>query len=292
MVPKVLFTLLILCPVVSSFAQLHTGTSASVFTESAFLPEFMADAGKATNNQPQNVTNVAVKKLVPPSLAKQIVKWQSSETKRGELKGWYSNGQLALVASFHKAEFLGVWVSYHDNGTKRDEGQFERGYPTGEWKSWYRSGVLRSVRHFSASKLMSVEIWQSTRNPKLSFSKLATAALVNPRLFTKAISAGNAFSGLGSPDETYEPPFVKCLLHGFYADYFANGMMKENGYYQDGLKDGLCTKWSYKGEVLSTAYYFNGLLHGGCESFSLDGRINRLSEYHKGKLMFSKDYSY
>lgn len=67
------------------------------------------------------------------------------EVKRGE--------RLLLSASYSAGKPNGVFSEFHADGTRKQEGQFDRGLREGEWYSWFENGRIRSHRTYANGTL-------------------------------------------------------------------------------------------------------------------------------------------
>ncbi|HSC53907.1 MAG TPA: hypothetical protein VLC98_09815 [Phnomibacter sp.] len=220
-----------------------------------------------------------------------VTRWHRTTGKHmDEYIGWYANGKQALVVQMRKTSMHGQWQTWYQNGQQRDAGMFVHNKPHGLWKSWYANGKLRSERQYDAHKMQMVELAVRQRNPKLAFSPISKQAIQQPQKLQQYFSANAGLDKMSKLSASYEFPFAQCLHHGFYANYYENGVLQQSGYYKEGLKDGLWMKYAEQGNLNASGYYDEGRLHGPKKEYNSSGALQKLSEYKHGKKLFEKNY--
>jgi antitoxin component YwqK of YwqJK toxin-antitoxin module len=171
---------------------------------------------------------------------------------KAELNTATETGSLQASVKHHALH--GSWKSYYHAGQLMDEGTLVKGAPDGLWQSWYPNGQLKSVRNYSADLLVRIQQDVEMNHPKISrfaitqrykkegknvLSVLRTSYSynrTNPSLPSHPLDLvrQNAADPLA-----YHPPFSQALHHGLYMNYFENGVVKDSGYYKEGLREGL-----------------------------------------------------
>jgi antitoxin component YwqK of YwqJK toxin-antitoxin module len=210
--------------------------------------------------------------------------------KNGILKGFDAEGHLYFKTTYSKGNINGTWKSQHRNGKPRDEGSFYKNVPDGEWKGYYPNGQLKYVRQYSAQKWYAMKSQLKRRNPKQQYFTLVDMAMKNAHLFGTLASARYSFQTLAEEASYYVPPFVNCLHHGIYMNYYQNGVLKDSGSYHEGLRNGVWQSWYPNGAKQSSGIYINGEKHSGWISYNEEGEMIWLREYRFGKLMYEKHY--
>jgi len=265
----------------------------------SLLVEEVASAGNnnlySSTNRAINVAPISIsaeaKKHLPLELLQLVTKWHKEGNERmGKIAGWYANGMQAIVVHTRKTALHGTWQTWYQNGQLRDAGNFVHNMPNGEWKSWYANGKLRSLRQYDAHKMQMVELAVRQRNPKLAFQLISQEAIRHPEKLRNFLNPWGSVTGIGKNETAYKYPFDQCFHHGFFANYFENGVMQQSGFYKDGLKDGLWMQWNDDGIMVSSAYYLHGLSHGAKKEFNSVGAMQSMTEYKHGKKMFEKNY--
>jgi len=213
---------------------------------------------------------------------------------QGTVNG-YDQSLLLFSGTVKNNKLHGQWRSWYKNGKLLDSGFLTKGVPDGVWKRWNDQGKLVAVRTYNADLLY--RIWQdlSLNHPRISrfalterYKKEGNSVY---RFFTTAYSFPGAENHLPSSMEEavlynvllkgpYHPLFMECLHHGFYANYFDNGSVKDSGYYKYGLKNGI---WIHK-EAPDGSYakgaYKHGLRYHEWKIYTPDNRLAEIIFYN------------
>jgi antitoxin component YwqK of YwqJK toxin-antitoxin module len=92
-------------------------------------------------------------------------------------------------------------------------------------------------------------------------------------------------------DNLYLPPFDECLHDGLFINFFPDGMLKDSGYYKNGLREEVWIEYSTSGNVFTTGTYKNGKRIGGWKYYNANGSLLRIDEYNsRGVKVFSKNF--
>lgn len=226
-----------------------------------------------------------LQKLVPTGLQEKVTRWAYTDSKKRQLKGWYANGQTAVLFSYRGGHLNGAWQTWYENGKQKEAGHFKKGYPDGSWQFWYASGMLKSTRSFSAAKMQSLAIANRQRNPKLQFVPVSGNEPSSKETASVHPGITEAMHGLLHVDL----PFRKAVSEGDFVNYAEDGRTLEQGKFVNGLRDG---QWLYQNQndrKIITGYYSNGLKHGPWKEMQGDTLLS-LSEYKDGKIIFQKQY--
>ncbi|MES2773927.1 MAG: hypothetical protein V4722_07070 [Bacteroidota bacterium] len=284
---------------------------------SAFSQQDVSDALRTGTNDEINWS------LLPDDENNPIVKTDALRgssgilvEKRTKTTGVYwglSESKDTLFASHYRRQKLhGNWQSWNANRRLVDSGRLEKNLPDGEWKSWYANGQLRTVRTYNAYKLMMLQNDIRHHNPKTSLHTLALLEQQHPGSykyythpsysFTNYLPAGfkNKLPVTSlterslhnrDAESNYLPPFNQCLQEGLYMNYFANGELKDSGYYHNGLRNGMWVEALQNGNVLSKGAYHNGKRTHSWSYHDRNGRLLGLKFYNKhGREISSKKY--
>lgn len=76
--------------------------------------------------------------------------------------------------------------------------------------------------------------------------------------------------------------FAGLLLDGEYRDYYADGALKEQGYFKKGLRTGEWKSWYTNGQLKEVADHKHGVKHGDYVSFDQKGNIMIQGVFKKG----------
>ena len=209
---------------------------------------------------------------------------------KGDVSVQEGNTEI-VIAGFKRNHLQGAWRSRYSNGQLLDSGAFLNNIPNGEWRSWFSNGQLRSIRNYRSDKWFAVSSEITRNNPKIYFYQLTKLVGFSHRNFETLTNSFSSFSTLQVEKNAYQPPFKYCLHHGLYMNFYSNGAVKDSGYFKDGLRDGLWNEYYSYGQLSAQGNYFHGLKNGGWKYLNKDGTLAILSEYHNGKLIYSKNYN-
>jgi antitoxin component YwqK of YwqJK toxin-antitoxin module len=206
-------------------------------------------------------------------------------------------GQGHFVIHFRKKQLHDDWQSFYSNEQRCDSGRFDKGIPDGEWKTWYPNGQLKTVRYFNAKKYHYIRNDLRRNHPKVQLYAITRDAARNADRHFLPQYESNAGVSLQanllqkiqhntmSDGNGYVPPFQSCIHHGLFVNYDANGSVKDSGYYDNGLKQGL-----WRLQVNSQGNYAIGFFNHGMRKgqWKYYDRANNLlyTEFYKpdGKL--------
>lgn len=73
----------------------------------------------------------------------------NSNTKEGQYKEWYDNGQIRYSGNFKKGKRNGTCVEWYKNGQKQAEERWRKGQLNGKTKYWTENGELQYDLNFS-----------------------------------------------------------------------------------------------------------------------------------------------
>jgi antitoxin component YwqK of YwqJK toxin-antitoxin module len=191
----------------------------------------------------------------------------------------------------------GVWQSWYLNGNRLDSGKLLNGVPDGEWKVWDSAGNLLAIRHYDEHKFHRIKDEMRIDHPRNSFFPLTQLYKRDRQSAKWRLQAGYSFpfTSERSPEpslqqlveknisntSSYQPVFNECLHHGVFNNYFSNGMLKDSGYYKDGLKEGI---WIHRNSLAGswfTGTYKNGMRQYEWKQYNASGRLILLIFYNK-----------
>jgi len=243
-------------------------------------------------------------------------KFRKTDRNNGIIQGYHDNGELQFYGSVKKNRLQGVWKSWYDDGSICDSGKFVKDVPDGEWKAWYPDGRLKYVWHFSASKYFAVKaemlsqpkhkyyrISQLPLNEGIKYfktdhifreAKRSPAIMLRGRtLHLKNFDPQDMKKRVERNTETksYLPPFPECLFHGNFTSYYADGRIKEEGIYINGMRDGLWEEQTTDGKK-SRGTYHHGKKSGEWRTYSSQGKLLSYKRYNNsGTVSDTYDFS-
>jgi len=212
-----------------------------------------------------------------------------------------ANGDTFFTGGLKRNQLHGNWVSSYTSGKMIDSGRMVKSIPDGEWKSWYPDGSLRTIRNYHAEKLAYVKNEIIRKNGRSTFFVLTDIAKQNASAANQMMTAAYSFHALDNPapqsnslekrvisnvsHSSYLAPFTECLHHGLYMNFFPGGIMKDSGYYKNGVRDGLWKEWNSDGTVLAMGQYKHGKPYRDWKFYNRQGKLMYIHLYNeRGKL--------
>lgn len=217
-----------------------------------------------------------------------------------------TNNKLVLKGETKNHRLHGNWSSFYPMAQPLDEGTLVKGVPDGEWKTWYAGGQLRSLRTYDADMYLKVKQDMELNHPKISRFYITERYKKEGSKIVYLLNAGYSFglstlrlpstveelvSANGAQTGVYHPPFQHMLHHGLYMNWFENGVVKDSGYYKEGLKEGV---WLHR--VNAHEGYWRGSYHNGLhvkewKYYNTTGKLLFIIFYdEQGKELRRKDY--
>jgi antitoxin component YwqK of YwqJK toxin-antitoxin module len=242
-------------------------------------------AGSATNPRLSNNIGISI-----PSFTNDE---EYSLPKKGALTGRF-NEKIIYRGTVKDHRLHGTWQSWYRNGQPLDSGVLVHGIPDGAWKVWDSSGTLLSVRSYHADKFHRVKEEMRLDHPRNTFFPLVQLYKKDRAAAKWHLQAGYSFTFPARTQSfsieaiveqnslyagSYQPVFHECLHHGLYMNYFSNGIVKDSGYYKDGLKEGL---WIHHNDAAGSWFsgaYKNGMRQYEWKHYDANGRLMELIFY-------------
>ena len=72
----------------------------------------------------------------------------------GDFQRTYANGKVAIKGKCKGGLYVGTWKSFHDNGEKAWQVDFDAGRPDGTFKAWYEDGKERVKASYAKGALV------------------------------------------------------------------------------------------------------------------------------------------
>lgn len=217
------------------------------------------------------------------------------------------NGKVLYDAHVKNRKLHGSWQSWYENGTLCDSGTFVKGLPDGEWKHWDSNGRLVALRTYSADKFHRINNELIRYNPKRVAFPLTALYHKNKRAALRYLRASYSFKSAArkKPGVTlqdlitanitagneYQPVFDQSLHHGLYVNYFTNGLARDSGYYDNGLRNGVWIHRDAPNGNVERGSYENGRKVKGWRTYDTDGKLLSMVYFNsKGQPGWSKSF--
>jgi antitoxin component YwqK of YwqJK toxin-antitoxin module len=217
------------------------------------------------------------------------------------------NNNPLFTAGVKNGKLHGKWQSWYQNGVLCDSGRLVRGLPDGEWRYWDDNGQLIAVRSYSADKYQRVSNEMIRYHPKRVSFPLTVLYQKNKQLARKYLDASYSFANTGTKEEGgslpeliakniapgnfYRPVFDHALHHGLFMNFFPDGIVKDSGYYKNGLRQGVWLHRDAKREIKNKGSYVNGVKVKEWKRYDASGKLQELSFYSsQGILKWRKQF--
>jgi antitoxin component YwqK of YwqJK toxin-antitoxin module len=205
------------------------------------------------------------------------------------------NGKPLLAGAVHPGLLHGAWRSWYQNGKGRDSGRLVKGLPDGTWKQWDENGQLIAVRTYSADKYFRISHEMLRYHPKRVNYPLAALYQIDRVLAGTYLQASYSFPAGSRAEQSlsdavkdniatgnsYQPVFSHSLHHGLFMNFYSNGMVKDSGYYKDGLRQGVWIHYDSGKEIKEKGTYHQGIRVGEWRYYNTSGKLEQLTVYSK-----------
>ncbi|RYY09688.1 MAG: hypothetical protein EOO04_38025, partial [Chitinophagaceae bacterium] len=229
----------------------------------------------------------------------------SLSMKAGIIVGLSSSGDTQFVAHYKNNKLKGSWISKFGENQLCDSGSLKNNIPNGEWKSWYPNGQLRYIRTYDAFRLEKTKQDISRRQSKSVTSPIAYIAKKNLRAAYSYLHPDYSFHTLAAQPASYtsyaawmtlnervsenidddalayNPPFLECLHHGLYMNFYPDGAVKDSGYYKSGLRQGMWEEWLDDGATKSVGFYQQGHKIDTWKFYNKQGTLKYVKTYNR-----------
>ena len=310
---RIYFALLLPCLfVLNSVAQtgLNIDDNQDLFAVVNNHPEYRSPVSRSHESRLYRVPSRGTLPLEPAKMA------GVHTLKSGMIIGLSASGDTQFVAHYKRNKLKGEWLSWFDNNQVCDQGELKNNIPDGEWKSFYPNGNLRFIRTYDAFKLEKAKRDIRLRQSKAVMSPIASLARKNLRAAYSFLHPDYSFHTLASQPHhfsshdnwqslnervasnidpaasAYVPPFLECLHHGLYMNFFEDGSVKDSGYYNNGLREGIWDEWVENGEIRAHGYYLQGHKADTWKYYDKQGNLRYIKTYNKnGKEIHRKSFA-
>jgi len=273
---------------------ISTGSAVLLFL-SVYSQQEHTVFSKEVHTKKQTVASVFRQKKIPFTLPANGILLEHNE------------GNKLFATSSRNSKLNGAWQSWYGTGALCDSGRLVNNLPDGEWKHWNEKGELQAIRHYSADKFYRVTDEMLRYNPKRSFFYLSELyqkdkqAAINYLGTAYSFPSGRSvvvqslrqlvFSNISKSDN-YRPVFEQCLLDGLYMNFFPGAVIKDSGYYKNGVRTG---KWVHRdsaGGLWQQGAYHNSIKVKEWKMYDRNGKLNEIIFYDsKGYVQWRKKFN-
>ncbi|HEX2848846.1 MAG TPA: hypothetical protein VHN59_20025 [Chitinophagaceae bacterium] len=201
----------------------------------------------------------------------------------------------------------GNWESWYQNGQLCDSGILVSGLPDGEWKYWNEQGQLLALRTYSADKYKRIQMELSRYTPKRAAYPLTVMYHKDRSAASKYLHSSYSFphtikriddrslqqwvTANITPGNSYHPVFDQSLHHGLFMNFFPDGQVKDSGYYENGLRQGVWVHREAPDGTSQMGAYKNGFRIKEWRIYTHSGKLAGMIFYNnKGEEYSRKDF--
>ena len=165
------------------------------------------------------------------------------------------NARKLYSGNVRRKKLHGNWESWYQTGQLCDSGKLVSGLPDGEWKHWDENGQLIALRTYSSDKYNRIQTELTRYTPRRVAYPLTVMYHRNRSAASRYLHSSYSFphtirriddqslqqwvTANVTPGNAYHPVFDQSLHHGLFMNFFPDGQVKDSGYYQNGLRQGV-----------------------------------------------------
>lgn len=155
---------------------------------------------------------------------------------------YYSSGKIQSNATCHTSLCIrkeGYYISYYENGNKKEEGNRINGSKSGEWNRWFENGQLKeNSKYIKGGKVGIWKTWYQNgqiQSEKESIQGNGKPSYLSNKLISYWDSTGTQFVTNGNGEVVYY--------------YDKSDHPSSKGAYQDGFKNGTWEGYTEEGQL-------------------------------------------
>lgn len=188
------------------------------------------------------------------------------------------------------------YVSYHENGVKKEEGLKARDLKTGYWKSWDENGKLTSEGRYIQGMKNGLWKYLGKDNTRVSvnfvdgaydglYLKLHNDQILDMIYYSMGKLHGLSIKYYQNGKKLHEGHYKYSLKVGVWKEWHSNGRYKFIGEYDnDGKPLGIHRSWYSNGQISEEITYVDKAIHGHWTKWYYTGDLEEVMEYKNGKL--------
>ncbi|MDR2038349.1 MAG: hypothetical protein LBQ60_10550 [Bacteroidales bacterium] len=247
----------------------------------------------------------------PDGEIRRLINYKNGK-KQGAAKEFDKNGMVITMFEYHndymisrefinrmneKEEKTGIWRTFYDDGTVKEEGIYKDGVPDGTTKMFSEKGRLINERTYREGRIIEEGI-----QTKIEAIEVITYYADSVTFKQKGIYLDTVPIGMhifyrpdGTPEKavrynesgrrTAEGPVNENeKREGLWSNYFETGALRSRGNYLNDRQNGEWTFYSVDGKSEQTGQFRNGVMEGEWKWLYKNGTVFRQETYEKGKL--------
>lgn len=186
--------------------------------------------------------------------------------RNGTWKDYYPTGKVKAEGSYVNSRQSGAWKFYRNEGRIEQTGNYNSGRPDGFWKWYYDDGSL----------LKEEEYFQGQRDG-LCTEYSETGEIISQGQYTDGEKNGEWKYKYG--DYTEEGKYIIGLKDGLWKQYFLNGKLKFKGNYIQGNPDGKQSFYYENGKIKEEQYFQMGIREKTWKKYDEEGMQTLIITY-------------
>jgi antitoxin component YwqK of YwqJK toxin-antitoxin module len=210
-----------------------------------------------------------------------------NDLRYGEVKAFDRDGRIDSIFSYQNGKLHGEFKSLHFQGgsdergyySTREVGNYVNGKKEGEWRGFTSGKEPEYVRNYKNG----VEDGD--------FEEFGDYSHTKGRI-------NGEYKYIEATDHREEEYFLcKYTLkndkfHGEFQAFYKNGKPSEQGYYTDGVKDGVFKNYYSNGKLAYSAAFNLGVRYGKVMEYFENGKLDYSETYKNGELVHGDGISY
>jgi antitoxin component YwqK of YwqJK toxin-antitoxin module len=229
------------------------------------------------------------------------VNGQETLLQNGYNKIYYPNGKVSSEGIMRNGKPDGFWKTYYPSGVLKSEGSRTNFLLDSIWVFYNEIGdTLQKVSYILGKR----NGYTITYNTEPASDPMHRGKILSKELYVNDKKEGTSFSYFPSGQIKEEALFSGNKKNGISREFdnkgtlitilnYKNGFLVErerlNRKDEKGLKQGLWRDYYENGDIKSEAYYENDLLTGSYKEYDENGNIRVLLQYAKGTIVEDQD---
>ena len=182
---------------------------------------------------------------------------------------YHGNGYTEI--NKRNGELSGSWIQWFENGKKNEEGIYKQGKKGGAWSAWYENGEKKYLAKYVNGKLDG------------SYTELDTDGRVVKNIIYDVGEIISEYHVVRDGTGFTEYHKQNGVLDGVWTRWYANGQKAEEGIYKDGKRSGNWNSWYKNLKKRYVSQYAEGKRSGIYREWNSRGKKIKDIEYSKGK---------
>ncbi len=197
--------------------------------------------------------------------------------KHGPLKSWYESGQLEAIIQYKNGQMDGEASIWYKNGNHQFTGKYDKGYLVAE-TLWDEKGKEQLSRKYRIETIY----YKTSPQNNLTPLKEKYTVIMDGQQDTLRHGAYRSWYNDGKLRMITD--YAEGKLNGFAKEWHSNGLIKSEGYYKNGRREG---PWLYKyenGERYISLFFREDKKDGSYKLWYPSGGLKEMRNYKSDTL--------